>query len=152
MLPRPLTRAFSPAFIRGSRVNAGGRYIARGPELVTNGDFSAGATGWEPGTGWAITGGQLVATAAAQDTATRSTGDIVVAGKRYDIQLTCTAFTAGGWKLLLEGGVNVFGDMVAAGKFRATALATVTGSIYVWTNSALTASFDNISVRELIGR
>jgi len=34
-----------------------------GSELVTNGDFSSGSTGWDDLTGWTVTGGQAVADA-----------------------------------------------------------------------------------------
>ena len=36
--------------------------LVLGPELVTNGDFSNGATGWTLGSGWSVFGGKLTAT------------------------------------------------------------------------------------------
>lgn len=150
-LPPIMARAFAPAFSHAGSVNTTS-LVRRGPELAVNGDFSAGAAGWTLGDGWAVQAGQLVATAAPQDSMAFTTAGLLTAGKWYDIQVECTAFTAGNWKLLLEGGMNVFGDQSAAGKFRATVQASVDGNIYLWVNAPLTASFDNLSVRQLLGR
>lgn len=122
--------------------------IGLGPELVTNGNFAGGATGWTLGAGWTITT-KLVATAAAVGTFAQS-GPVVVAGKTYFASITSDAFTAGGWKLLTEGGANAVGDQVAAGTFTGTVVAPSTGSIYVWSNVLLTASFTNVSIREVL--
>ncbi|MDQ0084574.1 hypothetical protein J2W35_004943 [Variovorax boronicumulans] len=119
-----------------------------GPELVTNGNFAAGSTGWTPGAGWSITT-KLIATAAAVGTFTQS-GPVVTAGQTYQASITCDAFTSGGWKLLTEGGANVVGDQVGAGTFNGTVTSPSTGSIYVWSNVILTASFTNVSFRKVL--
>ncbi|WP_431107603.1 hypothetical protein [Variovorax paradoxus] len=123
---------------------------ALGPELIVNGSFSDG-TGWTLSAGWSITGGQLVATAAAADSAAFPTVGVLTAGKSYEIRMACTSVSAGGWKLLLEGGLNVYGDITAAGTFVARVPANTSGAIYIWANSPLTATFDNVSVREIFG-
>jgi hypothetical protein len=123
---------------------------ALGPELVANGSFSDG-TGWTFDAGWSIAGGQLVATTAAAGTSARPTAGVLTAGKSYEIRISCTSLPVGGWKLLLEGGANVYGDIAATGTFVARVLATSSGTIYVWANSPLTATFDNVSVREIFG-
>jgi hypothetical protein len=140
-LLQPLLRSplLPPSEVGGMRL---------GPELVPNGDFSGGATGWTLGAGWSVAAGQLVATAAAQDTFTQS-GPVITSGETYLVQIACTAYTSGGWKLLFEGGVNPTGDHTSAGVFTGIATATASGSIYVWANSLLSASFDNISVRKI---
>lgn len=121
-----------------------------GPELVVNGDFGNGATGWTLGTNWAVSAGLLVATAAAQDSFTKTTAGVVIAGKSYQIKIDAPAYTSGGWKVLLEGGANVFGDKTGSGSFTAVVPVTVTGSLYIWANALLTAAFDNVSVREVL--
>ena len=123
---------------------------ALGPNLVANGSFTDG-TGWTLDAGWSIASGQLVATAAAAATSARPTVGVLTAGKSYEIQITCTSLTAGGWKLLMEGGANVYGDIATTGTFTARVQASTTGTIYVWANSPLTATFDNVSVREIFG-
>lgn len=119
-----------------------------GPELVTNGNFAAGATGWSLGAGWSITT-KLIATAAAVGTFAQS-GPVVTAGQTYQASITCDSFTSGGWKLLTEGGANAVGDQVAAGTFNGTVTSPSTGSIYVWSNVILTASFTNVSFRRVL--
>jgi hypothetical protein len=119
-----------------------------GPELVTNGNFASGSTGWTPGAGWSITT-KLIATAAAVGTFTQS-GPVVTAGQTYQASITCDSFTSGGWKLLTEGGANAVGDQVAAGTFNGTVTSPSTGSIYVWSNVILTASFTNVSFRRIL--
>lgn len=120
-----------------------------GPELVPNGDFSGGATGWNLGAGWEVVDGELVATAAEPNTFVQSTTPIVTAGETYFVQISCIDYVAGGWKLIFEGGVNATGDKAAGGIYTGIATATVSGSIYLWSNFLLTANFDNISVRKL---
>jgi hypothetical protein len=122
---------------------------SRGPELIVNGDFSQGATGWNLGAGWSIAG-KLIATAAAANSTTFSAGTVFTLGKFYDVSITSDSFTGGSWKLLTEGGANIVGDQSTAGTFRATVQAPATGSIYVWANAILDASFTKISVREIL--
>jgi hypothetical protein len=121
---------------------------ALGPELVANGGFTDG-TSWTLDAGWSIASGQLVATAAAAGTSARPTAGVLTAGKAYEIRVTCTALTAGGWKLLLEGGASAYGDIATTGTFVARVVAGSSGTIYVWANAPLTATFDNVSVREI---
>lgn len=123
--------------------------LSLGPELVVNGDFSQGTTGWNLGVGWSVTD-RLVATAAAMNTFAQSASAVFSVGKLYDVIIICDSFGAGSWKLLTEGGANVFGDQSAAGTFHGTVVAPASGSIYVWTNALLTASFTKISVREIL--
>jgi len=121
-----------------------------GPELVPNSDFSQGDTGWTLGTNWAVTDGKLVATVAPAGSTTMSAAPVVEAGKTYAVSITSDSYTAGGWKLLLEGGTNVVGDQATAGTFTAVITAPMSGHIYVWANSDLTASFTNVSFREVL--
>lgn len=119
-----------------------------GPELVTNGSFAAGSTGWTTGTGWSITT-KLVAAAADASTFTQS-GPVVTAGQTYQASITCDSFTAGSWKLLTEGGANAVGDQSSSGAFVGTVTSPSSGSIYVWSNAPLTASFTNVSFRRVL--
>lgn len=116
---------------------------------MINGDFSQGATGWTLNAGWTIVG-KLIATTAAMNTFAQNGGTVVTSGKLYDVTIICDSCTGGGWKLLTEGGANIVGDQTTAGTFRGTVLSPATGSIYVWANSPLTASFTRISVREIL--
>lgn len=121
-----------------------------GPELVVNGDFSGGAAGWNLGVNWSVAGGELVAAAADPNTFAQTATQVITSGETYYVKMSCTAFTAGSWKLLFEGGANVFGDQSVTGNFVGIATATASGAIYIWSNALLTANFDNISVRKIL--
>lgn len=115
-----------------------------GPEISANNDF----TGWSGGTGWTFSGGKARANAATGNASRLAT---VTADKTYKVVIRCDSYTSGGYKVLYEGGQSLFGDKTSVGQFEATLRANATGQIYIWVNSALTATFDYISVREVTG-
>lgn len=115
-----------------------------GAEISTNNDF----TGWSGGTGWTFSGGKALANAATGNASRLAT---LTAGKTYKVVLRCDSYTSGGYKVLYEGGQSLIGDKTSAGTFEATLQANATGQIYIWANSALTATFDYVSVREVTG-
>lgn len=121
--------------------------LVLGAELVTNGDFSDGATGWTLGTGWSISGG----TASRDATAVASNlsgGTGVVAGKSYRVTWTQGAGTVAVY-LGSAAGPTV-ANLSAAGTYSRTVLATVSGGILFRAN-VVVSSIDNVSVRELAG-
>lgn len=122
-------------------------FLQLGPELLVNGSFDSD-TAWDKGTGWSIAGGKAVATASTSRL--RSLSSPLLAGKTYAVTATCTSHTSGSYKIMFEGGASLFGDKTAAGSFSGVFTAGTAGQIYVWCNSALSAEFDNISVREVL--
>lgn len=122
--------------------------VQLGPELVPDPTFENDGN-WDVQSGWAIVSGKLLATNADANTYTRR-GDLVTAGKTYRISASAEIVSAGGFKLLLEGGANVFGDQNTVGVFWADVVATVSGGVYFWSNGGLTAQFDDLSVREVL--
>lgn len=136
--------------------------IARGPEMLTNGDFSAGATGW------------TVSNADATHIATFSGGTIryqsdttspvlqvsqvgpsIIAGRWYEVTIVVSSWTSGGLKTDTLNGNAASGLTLAqgAGTFRSIGLATSSTSSFSFTrNSAnVDITIDSISLRELQG-
>lgn len=119
-----------------------------GPELVSNGGFDADGF-WDKGAGWAIGDGKAVATASTSRL--RSLSSPLTAGGTYEVSVTCSEHSAGSYKVLFEGGTSLFGDKASAGTFGGIFTAAQAGQVYIWANTALTAKFDNVSVREVLG-
>jgi hypothetical protein len=74
-----------------------------GPELLTNGDFSGGTTGWTFGTGWSASSGALHTPGA---TATLGQSGFTVDELTiYEVQTTITGRTAGSCTLQVGGSI-----------------------------------------------
>lgn len=118
-----------------------------GVELVVNGDFSGGATGWGLGSGWTVSGGAANAATAGVSSLTQ---DLLVieAGKTYLVMFTAVV-TSGNISAFL-GGASVKSNF-----------STGTYSIYVQAGGATTLAFDtlnacvcsidNVSCKEVTG-
>ena len=125
-----------------------------GPELVTNGDFSSGDTGWTVPAGWTITGGGAVATAT--NASLRGGGVTTVSGITYRVDFDVISYTSG--NLVITVGGNFSGNPSLTG----AAMAPGRKSVFVISGSSpsrgvefyggsITATIDNISVKELPG-
>ena len=136
--------------------------LVLGPELVTNGDFSQGATGWTLTSGWSVTGGSLVlvstGTSFPQAFQSVTSG---VSGKWVTISGQYSGLTSGKTAriALYSGTSDVVGQTLSAssGNFSMRAYCP-TGVSYTLiclipsaTSVGDTVAFDNISVRELPG-
>lgn len=126
------------------------RGLALGPELVTNGDFSAGNTGWTRSLpSWDAASGKMVndGTNSATTASVQQAG-VVSAGKTYRIafDLICTSGSANLW---LAASQLVKANISASGRVSFTVLASVTGSLFIEANISSVLSIDNISVREI---
>ena len=131
-----------------------------GVELVTNGDFSAGAAGWTisgGGTLPTISAGQLVfaQTDGQYSFCRRDLNSALVAGKTYMVSVACTAYTGGTSQIVLLGG-TVAATTIPVGinafSFMFVAVSANTGvEVSRTASSTLVASFDNISIREVTG-
>ena len=129
--------------------------LVRGVELVVNGGFDTD-TNWTKGTGWSISGGKGVATAAPSSQLLVPTESITtVTGNWYEAFWTVETITAGSVQLLVfDGSSNIFSQNVSSPgtyscKFKATSTTTkpYVGAI----GAGFTGTLDSISVRELPG-
>jgi hypothetical protein len=129
--------------------------LVLGPELVTNGDFSNGTTGWTPSSSTlSVSDGKLVVTAAGVSSRA-SQAVTTVANTWYEAQ-----FTFGGGTAVesVRIGVSidnaVYYQTTVDGSYKIKFLAT-TATTYITLKAGdvigLTAIFDNISVKELPG-
>lgn len=120
-----------------------------GAELVTNGDFSGGTTGWSTGTGWSISSGRAncsntIATGLIQNA-------VFVSGKTYRVtfEFNRTAGSLAFWiagTQLVQSGINTSGTKT----FHVSA--TTSGSLFLESSSGTNDFWvDNISVREVPG-
>jgi hypothetical protein len=120
--------------------------LVLGSELVTNGDFSGGSTGWTTQAGWSISGGAANATTVVA--ANVSQLGILTVGKYYKISFTISNFTAGFGAILVitPNFVNVLGN----GTYTVQGFANST-AFQVYAGPTSSFSVDNISVKELPG-
>lgn len=121
-----------------------------GTELLTNGNFSQGSTGWTLGSGWSI----------ASNTATANIGVGVnldrqlttTLGKTYCITYTISTVTSGNIRVRLTGTSNINGLIRgSAGTYTEFLYATSSNSIFRLSEggSGFVGSITNVSVKEV---
>ena len=137
--------------------------LVLGPELVTNGDFSNGTTGWTgAGDSFSISGGVATLTRTTTFTYYQSTAFNVVAGRSYRITGSWLRSSGTGQSTVqvrdnASGLVRFQQDGTPGAAFQPFQYLwtpTVTETVYVRVgvvNAAATVQFDAISVKELPG-
>ena len=125
--------------------------LVLGPELVTNGDFSSGSTGWIA-TSWVISGGKATISNVSDSLAQNVT---LVAGKTYRVEYTLSEFSGtGAFRPRFFGGTTVTGTSRSANGTYAEIMTAVSGNTQMAisvTSATCSGSVDNISVREIPG-
>ena len=127
--------------------------LVLGPELVTNGDFSNGTTGWSNITATlSVVAGEGVVTSASSFGYVRQTMTTVV-GKTYQFTLNARVGTTNRFTFAVASGVvNAETTSSTTVPLRCVYTATATTTnIWLQVNNAGTAFVDNISVKELAG-
>jgi hypothetical protein len=125
------------------------RTPTRGPEKSTDSGFDD-ATSWDTHTGWSISGSAAHASAASAGFYV-SQDMSLVSGKTYEVTYTCTSHTSGQFGIVLnaEAGdltrnnIGTFTEQITVG--------TVSTTCGIRAGGGLTASFSNISVKEVKG-
>lgn len=123
-----------------------------GSELVTNGDFAGGSTGWTVSNisgGTSITGGALVFNDATDDgDECAQSAMALVAGHTYRVAYTITART-GGTLLARLGGTNGT-QRSTTGTFTEDLVAGTTSPLNFVSVSLARMTVDNVSVKEVL--
>jgi hypothetical protein len=128
---------------------------ALGSELVTNGDFAGGTTGWTGiGGSTAVTGGALVFTASSGVILTNQ-ATTYTSGRLYRIQATISGYSSGGLQFQLSNGggapaVNT-GTVSANGDVTIYIVSNGNTTLRLLSQGTASLTIDNISVREISG-
>ena len=126
-----------------------GALDALGPELVTNGDFSDGSTGWTLETGWSVSDGQASITNASDIFAVYQAG--LTPGKTYFISFTITSISGGGFTPYCGDNLR-YANFNTVGTHTAIFVCGANGYLGVRAVSVgTTGSITNISFKEVPG-
>ena len=127
--------------------------LVLGAELVANGDFSGGTTGWTLGAGWGVPGAELVGTGVNSGVYATSAAFGVTAGRSYKLTLS-TAITSGSFSVRFDNGISEvnLGTISASGQYSFVVVAPdASSAVGLRAITTFTGTIDNISVRELAG-
>ena len=123
--------------------------VFTGSELVTNGDFSSGSTGWTLGTGWSVSGGAATFSAGADNSDLTRPVSAPVTGRTYLVSIT-QVHASGGQCRVIYGNVG-YTLPAASGAFTFLLTAAAGGDSNVRIRGLSASSVftvDNISVKE----
>lgn len=125
--------------------------LVLGPELVTNGDFSNGSTGWTLGNAsWSVSGGKASNDGTNGVFASLVQSSAITAGKFYVVEWDQT-ITSGSVNLWFAGTQSIASVVSGSGRKSYKVRAAVSGSLFFEASIGGVLSLDNISVRELPG-
>jgi hypothetical protein len=132
--------------------NAAWSKTTLGAELVTNGDFASGTTGWTDITGsWAVTGGALAGTSISASAFGPYSNGVATANRIYLATFTITV-TSG--SVLVRVGNTESSAYSTGGTYSQYFVATSSAAAIFQVRaggSGFTGTIDNVSVREVIG-
>ena len=142
--------------IKGAYLSSNDDTNITGSELLTNGDFSNGTTGWterESGGTFTVSGGQATMTYSSGATSWQTTATVVV-GKTYTISFDIVSTNLAGIQAYYDNGSGAVAISVAGtGAFKATKTFVATStSLTIWPRlpSSGNMVLDNFSVREAV--
>ena len=139
-------------------------FITNNEDLVVNGGFDGGSSGWSLGSGWAYVNGKIEGNSASLyskiNQSNLPTGKIIV-GKTYEVSFTVSNYVQGKIKINLynENGdgftINSFAPENKTYTFREEVTASITATtsyfsrfwIERYGNSGFTGDIDNISIK-----
>lgn len=137
--------------VRQSTMNMASENVL-GAELVTNGNFAGGSTGWGLGTGWSVAGG--VATHDGSGVGVLSQNISLTAGKTYLVTWSVTGYATGSGVMtaLFFGGATASGGATSGNGSFAKLITANTGNTslrFNTDNGSYVGSVTNVSVREV---
>jgi len=119
----------------------------RDASWLTNQTFDSGAN-WTLGTGWSITGGEAVATAATGDLTYTTLPDTIIGGRYYEITYTQSAWTAGTATIKIGNASGAIPQYTVTNGKLILVPSQSTGGFRIST-STYTGKLDNISIAEI---
>ena len=128
--------------------------LALGAELVTNGDFSNGSTGWSVGAGVSVTSNSAVFTSVAGGVGLSQAGATFVTGNFYIVEWDVFSYTSGaGIFVRLGNAGNFYSTTPTVGHKRLIIPAGGSNSIANFVEGGTNGSYtlDNISVKQIAG-
>ena len=132
-----------------TRVNAEGlieEASVLGSELVVNGDFSSGSTGWTLESGWSISGGLATHSGT---TSNLISSAALVNGKTYVFEFLINSIADGVCNLYDTGSATTYSSYNSVGLKTFTFVKNSSSSIALRSNST-SCTIDNVSVKEVI--
>jgi hypothetical protein len=117
-----------------------------GPELVTNGDFSDGATGWSLSGNWSVSGGVAVSDGSSSYHCIQ---DKLTIGKSYLVTFEVKSLVSGTGYRPLVGVSGVGTTRTTVGTFSECIKCTGDTKLYISAVGNAVGSIDNVSVREV---
>ncbi|MHA3051839.1 hypothetical protein [Acinetobacter sp. ANC 4640] len=125
-----------------------------GPNIVTDSGFNDASKWAVVSSGWSISGGIAVASAAAAGNKIQQVSPDFpfVPYKYYEVTYTCTEWTSGEFGVFI-GQQSFKANRTGTGAFteRFQAGTNTSAGLWIRANTTLTAKFDNITVREVKG-
>jgi len=123
--------------------------LIRGPELVSNGNFSSGATGWSTGTNVSITGGAAVFSSALNGANVLQAIAALDTAKSYEVTYTVVSITSGSVSCALGGTLGAIRSTPGTYK---EIIKPAAATVYIRSRVDNTSAvIDNISAKELPG-
>lgn len=121
----------------------------RGPELIANGDFSGGLTGWTAEAGFTVSGGVATTTVDTSKTLYQTNSNII-AGKTYRVTYTASGVTVNAVRINVKSPGDNFqtGYINLNGTVTQIFTATASGAFGLFCFST-GVTIDNISVKEI---
>lgn len=120
------------------------RYTAP-PNLITNGDFASGLSGWTAGSDWSWAAGKAQDTGTNSDTRAELSQTLsTVSGATYRLTFTISNIAGGSPSVLLNGS-NLVSSISTPGTITATFTGTGSDTL-TWNGANATYVIDNVSV------
>jgi hypothetical protein len=136
----------SGAIIASDLVITPGTWVPQGSDLVVNGNFAGGETGWTKGS-FTIAGGVAHhADAAGVVALTQSTPALAVIGERYKIVFTIANSTEAGWVKFAFGGEDGGLAHDEDGTYTAYVVASTAEGLIITPQDATVCDIDDVSV------
>jgi len=140
----------TPNAYKASKLYAVLPTAVEGSELITNGDFSGGNTGWSVGAGWSIGSGKASVDNASSTPLTQS-GLAVIIGKKYNVSFEVSDYVSGGFQFQF-GGSQVVAAVSANGVYNFSAISTVnTTVLYLYGTGDCEFKVDNLTCKQDTG-